>query len=800
MALADKDTRSGELLAGRYRLGQRVFAGGVTETYRATAQDGSDVSVRVLRPEYALQAKVVDSFLAMPRSLKEVTHASLPAVLAVELDGTGIPFVVEDLVEGESLEAMLAGYADGMDVGVALRMLSSVIDALALVHARGLVHSAFEPRHVLIEKRAGGVPRVLHFGSPENDGEPRFTAYAAPEVRAGSPPTPACDVWALGMTLYRMLAGSFPDMRDDRTPVPFGEAAPHLPAKLIELVDACLAVRPERRLADASDVRERLQALFAELEQLGRPVGVHSVSDARSDVSRPLAKPTVEPPKSASSKALAPAPPGSDAPPPFSSMALDDTIAQPVSGPTPGTDAASMEVTEVLSDGPLGSAPAEARGAEQAPRAPAAAPEAGEDSPETAGSSGPLATGSDLAAAFSPLLADSGEGLPPATRRRKKKRRRGGASRPMGERDAGPQVGPVGDGDPRSMGADEPAEIAKRKLWRSKRRERRAFLGDAEGLQQGTPKDAEDERQASARPPAGPPARSVVSRRDARERAEGRSVAAALSEAQLEALKAMHEQRESRAGRWLNLLLLLLFLLAFPRAVPMLLEPNMATARSLLGEQFTWAVAGIAGTSLVVLFKVWVAQVQTKAVLLRPVTWSLQVTVVCLCVMTAVAFSPDGSLGTVEWAARRFLPWVASLLLLFGALFGLFNAAKRLSVDVLHAAAVGALSLLSVFGSYSVMAAALAMAVQAREGGVDGLDMGDLVRSAKQLGDPELPPDDVTDQAALEAHQHGKNLIEAEQRSLVGAGGQEDLSDAERLRKGRRNNSNTLGKLKKMME
>ena len=108
MGAAAEDSRTGESL-GRYRLLEVVGTDGTCDAYRATdSRDSSEVTIRVLRPEFALQSSVVQSFVSRPRTLSGLSHPNVSRVIAVESDDTGIPYVVEERIVGQPLAEMLA--------------------------------------------------------------------------------------------------------------------------------------------------------------------------------------------------------------------------------------------------------------------------------------------------------------------------------------------------------------------------------------------------------------------------------------------------------------------------------------------------------------------------------------------------------------------------------------------------------------------------------------------------------------------------------------------------------------------
>jgi serine/threonine-protein kinase len=262
MGAAAHDSRTGELLNKSYELHELIEPGGVADTYRATDRKRSrTVKVTLLRPEFALQSSVVQGFLSMPKTLTGLRHPNVSQVIAVESDETGIPFVVEEHVEGEPLARTISAFPEGMPVGVAMNVVMPVIEAMAAAHKLGLVHGQLDHEHVVLTKTGGtSVPKIVRFGSAAARGKPTpkgSERRTAPELRAGKPADLRSDVWALGALLYETLCGESPAITSANH-VALDERAPHLPAELSQLIERCLAAEPGRRPKQAEEVRAAL--------------------------------------------------------------------------------------------------------------------------------------------------------------------------------------------------------------------------------------------------------------------------------------------------------------------------------------------------------------------------------------------------------------------------------------------------------------------------------------------------------------------------------------------------------------
>lgn len=281
-----------ECLAGRYRLLDRLGAGGMSVVWRGHDDVlGRPVAVKLLAPKFATDPASRERIRSEARAAARLNHPYITDVYDYgesEVDGRTVPFVVMELVEGVQLDDHLA---DGpMPWRAAVELCAQVAAALAAVHERGLVHRDVKPANIMLTAIGA---KLVDFGisaeagdTSEGPGQVFGTpAYLAPERLDGGPADAASDVYAFGLVLYKALAGDLPWDADTTTqmlrahcyvdPMPLPRI-PGLPATVANLCRRSLSKRPVSRPSTAEIART-----LAAVTGLRVPIGA---LPARADV------------------------------------------------------------------------------------------------------------------------------------------------------------------------------------------------------------------------------------------------------------------------------------------------------------------------------------------------------------------------------------------------------------------------------------------------------------------------------------------------------------------------------------
>jgi serine/threonine protein kinase len=284
---------------GPYEITDLLGAGGMGEVYRARyTRLGRDVAIKVLPSESAADADQLRRFEQEARAVAALSH---PNILALFDIGTheGAPFIVTELLEGESLQQQLTG--GGLAVRRAVEIAIEIARGLAAAHERGVVHRDVKPANVFLAK--DGRVKILDFGIAKLAGERRAegleeqptvaemteagttlgtVGYMAPEQLRGQAVDHRADIFSFGCMLYEMLVGRSPFLKGsgadtvaavlNEDPPPLAVQGREIPVSLGAIVNRCLEKRPDDRFSSVHDVALALQAVSQALLSDQSPV------------------------------------------------------------------------------------------------------------------------------------------------------------------------------------------------------------------------------------------------------------------------------------------------------------------------------------------------------------------------------------------------------------------------------------------------------------------------------------------------------------------------------------------------
>jgi serine/threonine-protein kinase len=271
--------RIGTTLCDKWTLERLIAVGGMAAVYVAVHKIGRRDAVKILRPEAAASRELVERFEQEAHAVNRFRHHGLAEVRDFDRDENGVPFLVMELLEGDSLIERALEHPPSLED--ALRYLDEVLDVLAAAHAQGIIHRDIKPDNLFITRE--GPLKVLDFGIARmNEGSPRSqrTAsgmvigtpeYMSPEQVLGHKIDARADIYSVGATFFWLLARRHvhPASNDmevmvktmTERPTPLCVAAPRVPVDVGLVIDRALAFRTDDRYPDAATMQQDVQAL-----------------------------------------------------------------------------------------------------------------------------------------------------------------------------------------------------------------------------------------------------------------------------------------------------------------------------------------------------------------------------------------------------------------------------------------------------------------------------------------------------------------------------------------------------------
>jgi eukaryotic-like serine/threonine-protein kinase len=263
--------QEGTLLNNRYQLLQRLGTGGMADVFRARdLMLERYVAIKVLRSDYTENQSFQERFRQEARAAANLSHPNIVTVHDFGLD-RGQLFIVMEHVPGSDLKSLLR-QRGRFSLEEAIPLIVQACAGVGYAHRAGLVHCDVKPHNMLAtpDKRLKvtdfGIARALATIHPEERSDVVWGSpqYFSPEQAAGEPPSPASDVYALGIVLYEILTGSLPfnaatpeelsRMHLDERPHAIREYLPDIPDALEQIIDKVLSKEPSARYRTADQL------------------------------------------------------------------------------------------------------------------------------------------------------------------------------------------------------------------------------------------------------------------------------------------------------------------------------------------------------------------------------------------------------------------------------------------------------------------------------------------------------------------------------------------------------------------
>ena len=291
----------GVVLAEKFRVDRLLGEGGFGVVYAGVHLVlGEPIAVKFIKIEGLVSdpSRAAEEYLREARILFSLSHPAIVRMYdvgALERGTVRTPWVVLELLSGPTLEQEISqrrGQGRQWSAAELLEIFDPILDGLAFAHGRGIMHRDIKPSNVLLSRAASGrlEPKLVDFGTArsqisvfqESIGKTGFTPlYGAPEQWDPSigPPTPATDVYALGLTLLECATLRRPHGAADSLPAimravmegagdrGLSALRPDLGPSLGSVVERALARHPSQRFGDARELRAAVGAVLAGASQ-----------------------------------------------------------------------------------------------------------------------------------------------------------------------------------------------------------------------------------------------------------------------------------------------------------------------------------------------------------------------------------------------------------------------------------------------------------------------------------------------------------------------------------------------------
>jgi serine/threonine protein kinase/CheY-like chemotaxis protein len=296
---AEPQLLAGSLLAGRYRLDERIGDGSFGAVFKATHLDlKRTVAIKVLQTLHLPEKEALIRFRMEGIAACRLPHPNIVGIFDYGMTPDGIAYLVMELLSGRALSRDMDQKAQSPER--CLEVILPIADAIAFAHQNHVIHRDIKPENIYLHNSSfGEIPKLIDFGlvkfgdtAEDNDSATSIStmkghvlgtvSYMAPERFREKPYTGLVDVYGLGITMYEMLTGR-PPFASRKSPLDIAKAHlydkpatirdrfPYIPEELEVLVLSTLEKDPQKR-PSALEVAQRLFSL-----QSNRRISPHVV-------------------------------------------------------------------------------------------------------------------------------------------------------------------------------------------------------------------------------------------------------------------------------------------------------------------------------------------------------------------------------------------------------------------------------------------------------------------------------------------------------------------------------------------
>lgn len=313
---------SGALLNKRYQLLEQLGTGGMSNVFRARdLMLERNVAIKVLHEKYSQDPAFQERFKMEARAAANLSHPNIVTVHDFGFD-SGQLYIVMEYIPGKDLKTILR-QRGRFSVEEGIPIMVQACAGIGYAHRAGLVHCDIKPHNMILTPDSRlkvtdfGIARALSTIQPDERADVVWGSpqYFSPEQAVGDAPSPASDVYSLGIVLYEILTGALPfnaptsdelaRMHLEEQPIPISEYVPDIPPALEEIVMKVLSKEPSARYRTADQLGRVLLKFGTQRESPPTPA-LALTPEAVTTYQQPEPTPAYEPVQSAPRPAYPP--------------------------------------------------------------------------------------------------------------------------------------------------------------------------------------------------------------------------------------------------------------------------------------------------------------------------------------------------------------------------------------------------------------------------------------------------------------------------------------------------------------
>jgi eukaryotic-like serine/threonine-protein kinase len=286
------ERRVGSVIGAKWRVDALLGSGSMAAVYAVTHRNGARAALKILHPSLCTDPAVCERFLGEGYLTNAVKHPGIVRVLDDGVTEDGCVFLVMDLLEGETLEALRQRRDGRIPLVETLDLADKLMDALAAVHAAGIIHRDLKPQNVVVCN--DGAVKLLDFGVArvfDRTSQSKLSmfglvlgtpSFMSPEQAMGSRDKVdnTSDIWSLGATMFTSLTGETvhlgPNVQAKLLAAATQKARsismvmPDLPPQIASIIDMALRFKKEDRWQSVDAMRRAVREAREQLG-LGKP-------------------------------------------------------------------------------------------------------------------------------------------------------------------------------------------------------------------------------------------------------------------------------------------------------------------------------------------------------------------------------------------------------------------------------------------------------------------------------------------------------------------------------------------------